>query len=93
MNFSNFSKKFFKTFTGNNMKFSKINIIKNNFRRSFLFNKVQLCNLKILLSSSISRNALPFLSLNGIANTDNFISNYNTETELQNLLDGIIHLF
>lgn len=87
MNFSNFSKKFFKSFTGSSSKFSKMNVIRNNFRRAFLFNKVQIFNFQILQTSSIIRNSLPFLSENAITNSDNI----DIEVNLQNLLEGIIN--
>ena len=85
MNFSFFSKKFFRSYTCNGYKLNKINMIRNNFRRAFLFNKVQLFNFNMMQTSSIIKNSLPFLSQNCISNTDNF----ETETKKQILLEGI----
>jgi len=82
MNFSNFSKKFFKSFTRGNM--NRMNVIKNNFRRSFLFNKVQLINIYFLQKSTLIKNSLPFCSQNSIFNTDTI----DTESKIQNLLEG-----
>jgi hypothetical protein len=86
MNFSNFSKKFFKSYTGSSSKFRNMNVIKNNFRRAFLFNKVQVFNFQLLQTSSIIRNSLPFLAENAISNSDNI----DLEVSIQNLLEGKI---
>jgi hypothetical protein len=86
MNFSNFSKKFFKSYTGSSSKFRNMNFIKNNFRRAFLFNKVQVFNFQLLQTSSIIRNSLPFLAENAISNSDNI----DLEVSIQNLLEGKI---